>query len=87
MDNSNHSVKVTFWNARGVRNKLVEFYNFLCNEDVDICGICETKLSTNVNLRSNPNYILIRNDREAENPGGGVAIAIKSAPSNLKLFL
>lgn len=71
------AIKITIWNARGARNKIEELFQFLRDEDVDICAISETKLSTNVLIRSNPNYIFIRNDRDSTIPGGGVAFAIR----------
>lgn len=77
MGDPSKPTKITIWNARGVRNKLEELYQFLEDDDVDICGVSETKLSININLRSNSKYLFIRNDRDSPNPGGGVGIAIK----------
>lgn len=76
------------WNARGVRSKLCELYDYLFVNEIDICLINETKLNNNVNLRTDSRFALIRLDRDVNivterdnnsinNPGGGVMIILR----------
>ena len=75
---SKSQLNVIFWNARSIRKKYVEFFNFLSNNDVDICLLCETWLSYNIKIY-HPNYDCVRYDREGS--GGGVAIILKKTNS------
>lgn len=76
------------WNARGVRSKLCELYNYLAINDIDLCLINETKLNDSVNIRTDSRFTVIRLDRDVNvvtardnnsvnNPGGGVMIILR----------
>lgn len=75
MDMSN--IKIVFWNCRSIRNKILEFVNFLNTHDIDICLLSETWL-TQANNLYHTNYSCIREDRIDQN-GGGVAILVKKS--------
>ena len=71
----NKFLKIVTWNANSINSKLLEFKDFLCTNNYDIAGICETKIDNNYksNLSNFNVYTSNRNSR-----GGGVAIAIKN---------
>lgn len=71
----NEQINIVTWNARGIRNKKEELYEFLLNNNIDICLLNETWLNQNVSIRHNEFYCY-RNDRVGGR-GGGVAIIIK----------
>lgn len=70
------TTKIMIWNARGIRHKKDELFDFLLNNDIDICLLSETLLSSDVSIRNNDFYCY-RNDRE-NSRGGGVAIFVKN---------
>jgi len=57
------TLKVLFWNARSIRNKNIELFDYLVNNNIDICLICETWLKQNDKL-AHSLYKCIRRDRE-----------------------
>lgn len=69
------NVKCMLWNARSIRGKIVEFFNFLVNRDIDVCMVTETWLEPHLNF-SHSLYKCFRLDRHGQR-GGGVAIVIK----------
>lgn len=40
----NNALKVVFWNARGITNKLIEFTKFIYDHELDIICVCESFL-------------------------------------------
>lgn len=70
-----YELNMITWNARGIRNKSLELYNFLNYHKVDICLVTETWLNSNISIK-HKDFIIYRNDREIGR-GGGVAIIIK----------
>ena len=72
---SNASLHIIFWNARSIRNKFHELFEFISNNNVDICLLNETWLDSKIKML-HPLYDCIRYDRETRT-GGGVAILIK----------
>lgn len=74
-------VKFAYFNARSIVNKLNELKLFLIEENVDIVGISETWLTSNI-LDSElqvSGFTLFRRDRqnETKRKGGGVALYVK----------
>ena len=49
--------------------------DFICNKNIDVMAICETKISEKINL-SMQGYNIIRKDRNRH--GGGVLLIIKN---------
>lgn len=76
----NSNLKILLWNARGIRNKLYEFFDFLVREHVDIVLVSETGLNNNIKMY-HPEYACYRKDRE-HSRGGGVAIVVRKGVSH-----
>lgn len=70
-------LKIIFWNCRSIRNKSIELFNFLADNNIDICLLSETWLKCGEKL-THRNYYCVRNDRKGST-GGGVAILIKKS--------
>lgn len=68
-------IKVVFWNANMILNKLEELKAYLLEEDIDIALINETHLRPSIRITV-PNYNCYRRDRLITK-GGGVAVLIK----------
>lgn len=77
MDLSN-SINIMNFNARSLKAKENEFFNFLRVHNVHVAVITETFLKTGINLKSDPNYMVHTNNRDIRH-GGGVAIVIHRA--------
>lgn len=71
----NNNLKLLIWNARGLRNKTLEFFDFLIRENVDIGLVSETGLNNKITMY-HPDFHCYRKDRE-HSRGGGVAIVIR----------
>lgn len=71
---SYNNPKIVIWNARGIRHKQIEFFDFLQRNKIDIALITETWLTSDIRF-SHVNYACYRQDRESV-IGGGVAILI-----------
>lgn len=71
----NNNINIVTWNARGIRNKKDELFNFLLTNNIDVCLISETMLNESISIKHREFYCY-RNDRE-HNRGGGVAILIR----------
>lgn len=63
------------FNARSLKAKENEFFNFLRVHNVHVAVITETFLKGGINLKSDPNYKVHTNNRESGH-GGGVAIVM-----------
>lgn len=78
-------INVMYWNARSIRNKMNEVYNFMNEHNIDVAAIQETNLKDEMNIVSNSRYRIIRLDRQINdlnlnnnnNIGGGVLFIIK----------
>lgn len=75
MINSPHTLRIMYWNARSIRNKIVEFYHYLTTNDIQIACLSETFLKPSDHLLSHPDFRIYRLDRPNE-AGGGVAILV-----------
>ena len=71
----NNCVKVLNWNARSLKGKEDELFNFLSVHNVHIAIITETYLKPGLSIKRDPNYFIYRNDR-LDSACGGVAIVI-----------
>lgn len=49
------SLNISCWNARGIRNKSIEFFAYLSKYNIDVSLVSETFLNVDVNL-SNKDY-------------------------------
>jgi endonuclease/exonuclease/phosphatase family metal-dependent hydrolase len=70
-------INVLHWNASGIRNKIVELYQHLTENHIDVACMCETFLKSNMQLYSHPDFSTYRLDRE-ERAKGGVLIIIRN---------
>lgn len=60
---------VTF-NARGIKNKTIEFFDYLIKNDIDIAFVQETHLKQSDILRNHSKYLVLRLDRDDGRNGG-----------------
>lgn len=72
----NVGLNVICWNARGIRNKALEFFAFLSFHNIDVGLVTETGLDQNIQKLSNREYKSYRLDRN-EKRGGDVAVVVK----------
>lgn len=70
----NRTIRICYWNADGIKDKIPELQNFLIDKQIDIMLLQETKLNPNNKLRI-LNYEVYRRDRVTHR--GGVAIISK----------
>lgn len=73
--NTSKSLKIIVWNSRGIRHKLVEFFDFLIRVNADVALVSETWLKNDISM-NHGNFICYRNDR-VTSKGGGVAVVIR----------
>lgn len=73
-----NSLKITFWNASGVSNKIHELYNFVDSELIDIAFINESWLKPHLKIPPKPDFTLHRYDRE-DMDRGGLLILVKNS--------
>lgn len=73
--NDENKIKVVFWNANSIKNKIHELQCITSKKSPDIIGICETKLMSSLKLKI-PGYRIYRTDRNIM--GGGVLLAVKN---------
>lgn len=73
---NNLKLRLLYWNADGIRSKIVELQDLVRALDVDIIALCETRISPCVNLNT-PGFHCYRQDKVADGRGQGVAILIK----------
>lgn len=64
-------IRFMFWNARSIRGKMSEYFDFLLNNNIDISMVTETWLETNDKF-SHHSYNCLRIDR-SHRRGGGAA--------------
>lgn len=41
-----NQLRILFWNARGITNKLTEFKKFIYQNDIDVACVCESFLKS-----------------------------------------
>lgn len=70
------NLNIITWNARGIKNKSLELFDFLLSNEIRICLLSETWLKPANNL-NHPQFKIYRNDRISTR-GGGVAIIIRN---------
>lgn len=76
MINPRSVLKLMYWNANSLRNKIIEFYDFLSTNNIHIACVSETYLKPDYHLHSHPDYYMYRLDRVERNCGG-VAIVVR----------
>lgn len=69
------SLKVLFWNARGIINKLTEFKKYLYDNWIDVVCVCETFLKDDKDIRVNGYRCVFENRTSGR--FGGLLIMIK----------
>lgn len=68
----NPKISCMLWNARSIRDKQHDFFDYLVYKNIDICILTETWLEAKDKFR-HPLYNIFRCDR-SNRRGGGVAI-------------
>lgn len=76
MDPTRKKFKIIVFNAQSVRNKKIEFFDFIRNEEADVAFVTETHLSHDDSC-SDPDFTVVRLDRDDGRRGGGVALFLK----------
>lgn len=69
-------MKIMLWNANGITKKIQELRGFCLNKNYDLMAITETRLINRIPPRIQGYKIVFKN-REAQFPGGGIALYIK----------
>jgi len=77
---SENILKCVYFNARSIASKIKELELLVINEGIDIVGITETWLNSNISDTEMgiDGYTLLRKDRNDNKRGGGVALYIKN---------
>lgn len=75
MISSTNSLRIMYWNANSVRNKIYEFYHYLTTNNIHVACLSETFLKSEDRLPSHPFYVIYRLDR-LHSSRGGVAIVV-----------
>ena len=75
MDPADKQIKILTWNANGIKNKIIEFYDFLINNNIQIACVNETFLKPNITIHASAHYQFHRLDRP-DRPKGGIGIII-----------
>lgn len=61
MDSDLELFKILHWNANGIRNKSVEFFDYLLFKKISLACLNETKLDPSIRL-SHPDFNVFRLD-------------------------
>jgi len=77
------TLRLTHWNAEGVRLKKSDLQNFLKEESIDVCAIQETHLTQNHRFFIR-GYETYRQDRQ-NRPKGGVVTLIRNTIPSLEI--
>lgn len=72
----NNSLKILYWNADGIGNKIKELLQLVSELSIDIIALSETKLPKHHTLVT-PGYSCYRQDKNHNGHGQGVALLIK----------
>ena len=79
-----NEIRIVYWNANGIQNKIHELYNFMLVNFVDVSCVCETFLKSHHLLPAHPQFTIYRHDRDDNIRKGGVLIIVrKSVPHQL----
>jgi hypothetical protein len=54
------NLKICHWNANSISGKVIEFYEYLIEEKIDIACLNETCLKPHMNLRKHPEFEIVR---------------------------
>lgn len=68
------------WNAQGIKSKLIEFFNYIGKNNINVALISETWLRQEHRME-HPGYKVYRKDR-TDRKGGGVAIVVSNSLSH-----
>lgn len=71
-----NTLKIIYWNANSLLNKIFELYSYLDDHQIDIACINETFFKAHHHIHSHPDYVTYRLDRDA-GAKGGVAIIMR----------
>ena len=80
------SLRLTHWNANGLRKNLNEVKQFLIEENIDIMLLNETKLKSLTKFKVT-GYQCVRKERDNDKAGGGVMIRVKDNIQYSEVFL
>ena len=75
-------LRISHWNAEGVRNKKLDLQAFLKTNQVDVCCIQKTHLTSNHRFTMR-GYETYRHDREGRSKGGVLTLVKNNIPSAL----
>lgn len=79
---STNTLSILHWNSQGIRNKKLEFFDFLINNNIKIACLNETKLNDQIKFSHNL-YNIFRIDKQGGRIShGGVAIVVPSMHRN-----
>lgn len=73
MSDGNLEFKVIHWNCNSIRNKKIEFFDFLLNNNIHVACLNETKLNNKIRFSHNQ-FKVFRLDHRDNTSKGGVAI-------------
>ncbi|GFT78305.1 RNA-directed DNA polymerase from mobile element jockey [Nephila pilipes] len=77
MTSQRQQIKIQSWNCSSIRNKILEFQDFISEIDPDIIALQETRLAPAFHFNL-ANYTTHRTDRSTH-AGGGTAVLIKNS--------
>ena len=80
------SLRLTHWNANGLRKNLNEVKQILIEENIDIMLLNETKLRSLTKFKVT-GYQCVRKERDNDKAGGGVMILVKDNIQYSEVFL
>lgn len=83
-----NTIRLCMWNANGImqKKKKPELFNFIEDNNIDVCLIQETKLNPNNSLNM-PNYQIYRTDRTTHHGGGTAILVRRSIPHNEEILI
>lgn len=69
------------WNCDSISNKIVEFYDFMIQNNIHVACLSETHLKPHRHIHRHPDFCIYRLDR-TDRPMGGVAIVVRKSISH-----
>lgn len=78
MSQGNIEFKIVHWNCNGIRNKKLEFFDFLLDNHVHIACLNETKLNSKIRFTHNQFNIFRLDNKEGFSKGGVAIVAHRS---------
>lgn len=83
----NNKLNFLSWNADGLRSKIHELMDLVVSAlSIDIIAVCETKLTSNINLDL-PGFVCYRQDKHSSGRGQGVALIVKKELQHIPLVI